>query len=174
MKFLKLLDEKIEVWLINLLLANITFWIFYEVVMRYIFNNSSSWGEEFIRWCFIWFLWIGVSYGFKTRTHISVTAFVNLLPPKPQALINIIVNIFVLWCMVKFSIYGWEQLVSPIIAKQESVVLYWPFIEVRVGMQWLYASLFIGAILSAVRLLQNIYQDVGAFKAGSYTTKGEQ
>ncbi|WP_439258453.1 TRAP transporter small permease [Lonepinella sp. BR2271] len=172
MKFLKLLDEKIEIWLINLLLVNITFWIFYEVVMRYIFNNSSSWGEEFVRWCFIWFLWIGVSYGFKTRKHVAVTAFVNLLPEKLQAIINILVNIIVLWCMVKISLYGWEQLISPIIVKQTSVVLYWPFTEIRVGMQWLYGSLLVGAVLSVIRLLQNIYQDINAFKLDFYK-KGE-
>jgi len=172
MKFLKLLDEKIEIWLINLLLVNITFWIFYEVVMRYIFNNSSSWGEEFVRWCFIWFLWIGVSYGFKTRKHVAVTAFVNLLPEKLQAIINILVNIIVLWCMVKISLYGWEQLISPIIVKQTSVVLYWPFTEIRVGMQWLYGSLLVGAVLSVIRLLQNIYQDINAFKSDFYK-KGE-
>ena len=174
MKFLRLLDEKIEIWLINFLLVNIVLWIFHEVVMRYLFSDSSSWGEEFVRWCFIWFLWIGVSYGFKTRTHISVTAFINLLPQKAQAIINILVNIFVFWCMVKFTLYGWDQLVSPIIAKQDSVVLYWPFTEVRVGMQWLYGSLPVGAVLSAIRLIQNIYKDIQAFRAGTYVTQGGQ
>ncbi|WP_439291188.1 TRAP transporter small permease [Lonepinella koalarum] len=169
MKLLKFLDDKLELILINILLINITFWIFYEVVMRYLFNNASSWGEEFVRWCFIWFIWIGVSYGFKTRSHIAVTVFVNLLPMKLQEIINFIVNAFMFWCMIKLTIYGYEQLVSPSILKQTSVVLYWPFSEQRVSMQWLYLSLPFGALLSAIRLAQNIYWDIDVLKSTNYT-----
>ncbi|MDV7105141.1 TRAP transporter small permease [Vibrio sp. TH_r3] len=160
MKWLKLIDENVEVWLINFLLGNIVFWIFLQVIMRYIFSNSLSWSEEFVRWCFIWFIWVGVSYGFKTRKHISVTAMVNLFPKKLLDIVNLIVNFVVLWCMVKLFIYGWDQISNPIIARQSSVVLYWPLSETRVSMQWLYGSLPVGALLSAIRLIQNIHQDV--------------
>ncbi|HHF0522376.1 TRAP transporter small permease [Vibrio sp. YIC-376] len=160
MKWLKILDENIEAWMINFLLANIVFWIFLQVVMRYVFSNSLPWSEEFVRWCFIWFIWVGVSYGFKTRKHISVTALINLCPKRVFDVINILVNFVVLWCMIKLFIYGWEQISSPIIARQSSVVLYWPMSETRVSMQWLYASLPVGALLSAYRLVQNLYQDI--------------
>ncbi|PJG86311.1 TRAP transporter small permease [Conservatibacter flavescens] len=166
MKFLKVLNEKIEIWLINVFLANIVFWVFLQVILRYVFNNSLSWSEEFVRWCFIWFIWIGVSYGFKTKAHISVTVFVNLLPVKAQKIIHILINLIVFWCMVKFTIYGYEQILTPIVAKQQSVVLYYPFTEIRVGVKWLYISLVVGAFLSAFRLLQNIYDDIQTFKKG--------
>ncbi|MCY9876959.1 TRAP transporter small permease [Vibrio natriegens] len=162
MKWLKLLDENIEAWMINFLLANIVFWIFLQVVMRYIFSNSLPWSEEFVRWCFIWFIWVGVSYGFKTRKHISVTALINLLPKRGVDIINIVVNFVVLWCMVKLFIYGWEQISSPIIARQSSIVLYWPLSDTRVSMQWLYGSLPVGALLSAFRLLQSLYWDISS------------
>lgn len=130
--------------------------------MRYIFSNSLPWSEEFVRWCFIWFIWVGVSYGFYKRKHISVTVLMNLLPKHVSNILSILVNVVVLWCMVKLMIYGWEQISSPIIARQSSIVLYWPLSETRVSMQWLYASLPVGALLSAFRLVQNLYQDVSA------------
>ena len=171
MKWLKILDENIEAWMIYFLLANIVFWIFLQVVMRYIFSNSLSWTEEFVRWCFIWFIWVGVSYGFKTRKHISVTALINLFSKRVFDIINILVNLVVLWCMVKLFIYGWEQISSPIIARQSSIVLYWPLSETRVSMQWLYGSLPVGALFSAFRLLQNLYQDISSlFKSDTPNT----
>ncbi|EJL6751070.1 TRAP transporter small permease [Vibrio pelagius] len=168
MKWLKIINENVEAWMINFLLANIVFWIFLQVVMRYVFSNSLPWSEEFVRWCFIWFIWVGVSYGFKTRKHISVTALVNLFPKRILDVVNIVVNVIVLWCMVKLFIYGWDQISSPIIARQSSVVLYWPLSETRVSMQWLYASLPVGALLSAFRLLQTLYSDIS-----SLLNKGE-
>ncbi len=163
MKWLKILEDNIEAWMINFLLANIVFWIFLQVIMRYVFSNSLPWSEEFVRWCFIWFIWIGVSYGFKTRKHISVTALINLLPKRLFDFTNLVVNAIVLWCMVKLFIYGWDQITSPIIARQSSIVLYWPLSETRVSMQWLYASLPAGALLSSYRLIQNLYVDIRAF-----------
>lgn len=167
MKWLKILDNNIEAWLINFLLANIVFWIFLQVIMRYVFSNSLPWSEEFVRWCFIWFIWVGVSYGFKTRKHIAVTALINLLPKKAMDVVSVIINAIVLWCMVKLFLYGWDQISSPIIARQSSIVLYWPLTEVRVSMQWLYASLPVGALFSAFRLCQNLTQDIKLLISGS-------
>ncbi|HML37029.1 MAG TPA: TRAP transporter small permease subunit, partial [Bacillota bacterium] len=46
--------------------------IFTQVVMRYIFNNALSWSEEFARYLFVWFSWIGVSAGLKDGEHLRV------------------------------------------------------------------------------------------------------
>ena len=46
--------------------------IFTNVVMRYIFNNSLSWSEEFARYLFVWFSWVGVSAGVKDNQHLRV------------------------------------------------------------------------------------------------------
>lgn len=46
--------------------------IFSQVVMRYVFNNSLSWSEEFARYLFVWFSWMGVSAGLKDGEHLKV------------------------------------------------------------------------------------------------------
>ncbi|MFS8182232.1 TRAP transporter small permease [Pseudovibrio denitrificans] len=164
MSLLRFVEKNAEAYLINFLLFNIVLWVFVQVIMRYIFSSSLPWSEEFVRWCFIWFIWVGVSYGFKTRRHICVTALINGLPPKVKTMIGIITNLLVLWCMIKLFLYGWQQVSSPIITRQSSIVLYWPLSDLRVGMQWLYASLPVGALLSSLRLVQNIIEDLIALK----------
>ncbi|MGH0000197.1 TRAP transporter small permease [Pseudovibrio ascidiaceicola] len=86
------------------------------------------------------------------------------MPPKVKTMIGIITNLLVLWCMIKLFLYGWQQVSSPIITRQSSIVLYWPLSDLRVGMQWLYASLPVGALLSSLRLVQNIIEDLIALK----------
>ena len=167
MKLLNRIYQELEAWLIALLLGNMVLLIAVQVVMRYVFSNSLSWSEELVRWCFVWFIWIGVSYGFKQRKHVAVTALVNVLPAKIQAWLNIVVTAVILWFMVKLFLLGWEQITSQIISRQSSIALYWPMSEVRVGMRWLYASLPFGALLSALSLSVNLVTDIKAVISGN-------
>ena len=160
MKLLNRFYNELEAWLIALLLGNMVLLIAVQVVMRYVFSNSLSWSEELVRWCFVWFIWIGVSYGFKQRKHVSVTALVNVLPVTLQKYLNIVVNVIVLWFMYKLFQHGYEQITSQIISRQSSIALTWPFSDVRVGMRWLYASLPFGALLSCLSLSVNLVTDI--------------
>ncbi|WP_439839408.1 TRAP transporter small permease [Aeromonas caviae] len=159
MHLLRKIDNNLEIYLMNLLLGNIVCLVFIQVIMRYILQHSLSWSEDLVRWSFIWFLWVGVSYGFKTRKHISVTVALNLLPNKVKNWVSLIVNAIVLWTMISLFYYGTIQVYSPIIQNQSSVVLYWPFTDVKVGMVWLYLSLPFGSLLGSYRLLINIIED---------------
>ncbi|MGR5503187.1 TRAP transporter small permease [Vibrio sp. DNB22_10_4] len=157
---LETINERIEEWVITLLLANIVILIFVQVCMRYVFNSSLSWSEELVTWSFIWFIWVGVSYGFKTRKHICVTAFVDLLPQRAKVILNILVSVIILWFMLHILHLGIKQMTSPFISRQLSVVLYYPFTDTQVSMKWLYASLPFGALLSSYRIAQNILAEI--------------
>lgn len=160
MKVIKWLDTNIEIYLVNFLLANIAIWVFIQVILRYVFSYSLPWSEELVRWCFVWLIWVGVSYAFKVRKHICIDFIVKKLPIKIAGIIEIIVNIVILWFMAKMTLLGFEQIVSPIIRNQDSIVLFWPISGNNVSMFWLYASLPFGAFLSSVRLIQNLLTDM--------------
>ncbi len=163
MKILKWLDDNLEICLVNFLLANIVVWVFVQVVLRYIFSYSLPWSEELVRWCFVWFIWVGVSYAFKARKHICIDVFVKMLPARASAFIGILIDLILLWAMLKIGILGVSQIMNPIISNQSSIVLIWPFSGVNISMFWLYASLPFGALLSSLRLLQVLVQDIAAF-----------
>lgn len=160
MKILKWIDDNLEIYLVNFLLANIAVWVFIQVVLRYIFSYSLPWSEELVRWSFVWLIWVGISYGFKVRKHVAIDFLVNKMPQKLRLIIDLIINLIILWCMIKLAVLGTEQILNPIIAKQNSIVLYWPFTDTHVTMLWLYASLPVGAFLSTIRVFQNIYADI--------------
>ena len=66
--------------------------------------------------------------------------------------------------MINLFYFGYEQIINPIIARQSSIVLKWPVFGESVSMMWLYASLPVGALLSSLRLIQNIFVDIKTLK----------
>lgn len=90
--------------------------IFTQVVMRYIFNNALSWSEEFARYLFVWFSWIGVSAGLKDGEHLRVeilsTALIRRGHMKSKEALDILVNLVWLATTAIVTIYGFEVVQS--------------------------------------------------------------
>jgi C4-dicarboxylate transporter DctQ subunit len=101
MKFLNRLDE----WLIAILLAAMTLLTFSQVVMRYIFNSGFTWAVELTSILFAGMIFIGISYGVRVGAHIGVDAVIRLLNPKARRVTSIVA---VLLCLLYAGlvIYG--------------------------------------------------------------------
>ena len=55
---------------------------FINVIMRYVFDDALFWSEEFARYLFIWFSWIGVSVGLRDKAHLRVELLGKVLSRK--------------------------------------------------------------------------------------------
>lgn len=73
--------NRIEYYFLVFALAVMVAVIFTQVVMRFVFNNSLSWSEEFARYLFVWFSWMGVSAGVKDNDHLKVDILAAALGP---------------------------------------------------------------------------------------------
>jgi C4-dicarboxylate transporter DctQ subunit len=80
---LKILD-RLEEWIMSLMLLAMTSLAFMQVVRRYIFNTNFSWNLELTTVCFAIMLFIGISYGVRVGSHIGVDALVKLLPVRQR------------------------------------------------------------------------------------------
>ena len=149
MTALKWLNENLERTLVAILLAAIVLLIAGNVVMRYIFNASLSWGEELTLWFFVWFIWLAVSQAFHKREHIRITVFRDLLPEKARRVVNIVVDLLVLAFFAVLIVECLKLINQPFVASQNSVVLGLPI-------PILYASAPVGAGLSAFRVVQHL------------------
>lgn len=82
--------------------------IFFQVIMRKVFNNSLSWSEELARFIFIWQVWYGISITVRRKKHIEVTLIQNIIKGKAlnilQHAITVINIAFCLFMMVT----GWS------------------------------------------------------------------
>ena len=72
MRVFKLLDDYVENFLSFLFYLYILAIVFIEVIRRYVFHASSSWGEETAVYAFVWLAYIAAARGVKERSHLSV------------------------------------------------------------------------------------------------------
>ncbi len=87
--------DKLEYWALIISLAVMVVVIFSQIVMRYVFNNSLTWSEEFARYLFVWFSWMGVSAGLKDGEHLKVEMLSVALAKRGLVKTNEVVNILV-------------------------------------------------------------------------------
>lgn len=79
LRVIRWLDEYLEYTLSFLFYVYLTGIIFVEVIRRYVFNDSSSYGEETAIYAFIWMTYIAAAKGVKERSHLSVSILVDNL-----------------------------------------------------------------------------------------------
>ncbi len=65
-----------------LLLAFMTLITFTQVVLRYVFNTGLVWSLEATTYSFGALVFVGISYGIRTKTHIAVDLVTRRLPEK--------------------------------------------------------------------------------------------
>lgn len=66
--------------LIVLLMASMAILVFANVVMRYVFNQSIFWVEEFTQIQMIWVAYLGAGLALREGRHVAVDMLQDLLP----------------------------------------------------------------------------------------------
>lgn len=73
-----------------------------HVFFRYVVKSPLTWSEEATRYLFIWFVFLGISYGIKNDTHIRVN-IIETLYPKVVPIFNkiqfIVTTLFALYLL---------------------------------------------------------------------------
>lgn len=123
--------------------------IFFQVIMRYIFQNSLSWSEELARYIFIWQLWLGISYAAKNQSHIRITMIQNILNDKQKKILETFALVvwFAFGCFV--AAQGTQIALQIKAFGQTSAALGLP-------MEYAYIAVPVGATLMNIRLVQNL------------------
>ncbi|MGN7298096.1 TRAP transporter small permease [Ferdinandcohnia sp. SAFN-114] len=157
MTIFKWLNENLEKTLATILFMAFSGLMIVNVLMILISNEAIAWASEGVMLFFVFFVWIAISYAFKERKHISVTAVVDLLPETGRKGLAILVNFLVIGFFAVLVIAGIELLLHPSVQNKSSLLLKYPM--------WIfYFSAPLGASLSIIRLLQNTIVDIKNFK----------
>jgi C4-dicarboxylate transporter DctQ subunit len=107
---MKILD-RLEEWIMSLMLLAMTSLAFMQVVRRYVFNTGFSWTLELTTVCFAFMIFAGISYGVRVGSHIGVDALVKLLPAGPRRAASVLVVLLSL-VYVGFVLAGSTEYVS--------------------------------------------------------------
>ena len=149
MKVLKWLDKHLEEMLLVILLAAIVLVMLYQIVRRYLFNSSLSWSEEFCRYCFIWFMFVGFSYSIRFDLDLRVDAIVNLLPVAVKKGISAVGLLICLALTSYLFIHSFQTVAGVIKTGETSTGLHLP-------LKFIYAASVVGYGLGTVRYIQRI------------------
>ena len=145
--------NKIEEYLLVSSLVFTVLLIFYQVVMRYVFNNSSFWSEELARYIFMWQIWLGASVGFKDDKHIKIEFFTNMLRGKVKVFFSLISNLLMFAFCVFLAVKGWEFLKLTYMLRMVTPALRFSYVYV-------YASMPLSALVVSLRMAGMAYCDL--------------
>ncbi|MBX2856945.1 MAG: TRAP transporter small permease [Rhodobacteraceae bacterium] len=130
-----------------------------EVVRREIFSYSSIWGEEIVRYAFIYLAWIGAAAAVRERAHIRIDVIFSYVSGRLKALLYIFGDLVMLAVAIVAVYWSWE-----------TVAVSWKFGSVshglRVSMVWFLLAVPIGFALVIFRLLQSLLRDVSDLREG--------
>lgn len=167
MNILKWMDDHIEEVLLVVFSFTMVFIIALQVFMRFVLSSSLSWSEELARYCFIWMVYIGISYGVKQQRHLKVDAALLLLKNKGQLVLNIVANLLFLSFTLVIIYYGYLIAERLLAFGQTSPALHIP-------MGLIYMATPIGMGLTAFRIIQQLIQQFRSLRGeGHFEVKTE-
>jgi TRAP-type C4-dicarboxylate transport system permease small subunit len=87
-----------------------------NVIARYVFNSSFTWGEELVGALAVWCVFLGASACYKRGMHIGIDIVVALLPSFPKRMVRLLVSLVVIittaylsYLSLVFSISAWMK-----------------------------------------------------------------
>ena len=83
---LRNVDKNLETWALLFFYSLLVTTMAVEVVRRELFSFSSIWGEEIVRYAFIYLVWIGAAAGIRDRAHIRIDVAFTYVGERTKAI----------------------------------------------------------------------------------------
>lgn len=124
-----------------------------QVFERFIMNSGNSWSEELARYLFIWSVYTSAAFAIISNAHIRIDAALNLYPKKIRKYIPILADVIFLVYTIIIVYFSFDYCLDLFASGQVSMGLH-------VTMGYMYASIPVGHLLMAIRLVQLIYRRI--------------
>lgn len=163
--FIRQLDRNAETWALLVFYTLLVGTMAVEVIRREVFSYSSVWGEEIVRYAFIYLAWIGAASAVRERAHIRIDILLHALHGRMRTAVYIIGDLVML-VIACIALY-WSF---------ETVAVSWKFGSVshglRISMVWFLMAVPIGFGLMVYRLLQSLFRDIIDLRTGRPVYEG--
>jgi len=167
MNFLRRVDRDAERWLLLTFYVMLVITMAIEVLRREVFAYSSIWGEEIVRYSFIYLAWIGASAAVKERAHIRIDVVMHYISPRMKALLYIFGDL-VMFAVALVALY-WSLETVHVSAKFGSVTD-----GLRISKVWFLMAVPMGFGLMVWRLLQSFVRDFKCLRDGTPVFEGDK
>ncbi|MEP3847153.1 MAG: TRAP transporter small permease [Paracoccaceae bacterium] len=167
MDLLRKIDRDAERWLLLVFYVMLVITMAIEVLRREVFAYSSIWGEEIVRYSFIYLAWIGAAAAAKERAHIRIDVLMHYLGPRAKALLYIFGDL-VMFVVAIIALY-WSLETVHVSAKFGSVTD-----GLRISKVWFLLAVPVGFALMIWRLIQSFMRDFKALRDGTPVFEGDK
>ncbi|MDA3787065.1 MAG: TRAP transporter small permease [Desulfobacula sp.] len=109
---------------------------FMQVILRYVFNNPTSWSSELSRFILIWLTFTGASVITKYGTHLSMGLNIDkFLRGIWSKIIRVFVNILIMTTLMIIAYYSWKvtMISGARIAPMTKIPMYYPWLALPVN-----------------------------------------
>lgn len=166
-RILDALNRNAERWALLVFYVMLVVTMFVEVLRREIMSYSSIWGEEIVRYSFIYLAWIGAAAAVRERGHIRIDVILQYVGRRVKALLYIFGDI-VMFAVALVALY-WSFETVLVSAKFGSVTH-----GLRISQVWFLSAVPIGFALVVFRLVQSFIRDVSDLRAGRPVFEGDK
>ncbi|MEP3048958.1 MAG: TRAP transporter small permease [Roseibium sp.] len=166
-RFLQSVNKNGERWLLLVFYVMLVLTMFIEVVRREVFAYSSIWGEEIVRYSFIYLAWIGAAAAVKERGHIRIDVIMQYVGPRSKALLYIFGDLVMF--VVALVAFYWSFETVLVSAKFGSVTH-----GLRISQVWFLMAVPFGFGLVLIRLVQSFLRDIRDFRGGRPVYEGDK
>jgi TRAP-type C4-dicarboxylate transport system permease small subunit len=166
-RFLAALNKNAERWALLFFYVLLVGTMFVEVIRREVFAYSSIWGEEIVRYAFIYLAWIGAAAAVRERAHIRIDVLMHFVSDRGKALLYILGDLVMLAVALVAIVWSFE-----------TVMVSWKFGSVshglRVSMVLFLMAVPFGFALMIFRLIQSLLRDFKDLLAGRPVYEGDK
>ena len=159
MKFLKMLNNHLEEYLLVLLMVAEVIIVFAQVITRFILKTPLAWSEEIARYMFIWLVWIGAAYATKENKNIKIDILSSKFTGGMKILAEIFAGVLFIGLMV-FMFYTSGK-VTYTVYKSNSIAT-----GSHMPMWIAWFSLPLSMALMTIRFIQNSVRSIRDKKKG--------
>jgi TRAP-type C4-dicarboxylate transport system permease small subunit len=136
--------EKILKAVVSAIIGLMLFWVFVQVITRYVFNYTPSFGEELARYMFVWVVFLSLPIVAKKGGHMAIEMITARLRGTALRTVNLIGDAFTLIFLVIMVWHGAGMVMRA--SFQTSPAL-------QISMSWVYLAIPIGCGIMLLNVL---------------------
>ena len=150
--------QNIDLIIAGTTLSALILFTFFGVVMRYVFGNPVTWGEEFSLLCIVIVVFFGAGAGFRMGSHIAIDIIVDRFPKKAQQVVEVCIFVLSIVILFYFLVQSGTLVAQMVRTKRTTDILDIPYSVI-------YSAFPIGCVLMLINYTMSVYAKI--FKKGS-------
>lgn len=94
--------QKVEIVLGSTCLGILFIVMIVNAALRYIFHSGLNFSDELNGFLFVWFGFLSAAYAMSNKSHLNITAIINLFPKWLKYILSLIMNAVMIYMFIKY------------------------------------------------------------------------